>query len=317
MGWVDFFPGTIVGLREGLEAFLVIGIMMRFLDKAGRSDLRSSVRNGLIVGLIGSVAIGVALWGLTALIGGEGAVGKIWESSASLAGLLLLSTFIYWMMKHGKTVVSEVQHQVGENLTKWGLLILATVVVLREGAEIALFAFSSVDQQAYVGGVFAGVAAAAILAYLITRSLVRVNLAALFTVTLGYLVLQAGYLLGYAAHELLSALHTAGVLGDDSALLVKAFNAGGSVLDHKTGAVGIALNVLLGWYSRPEWLPFVLHYGYVGVMFVVWRQVLRRIAARPMEPTDAPATASARTGAPGSTAPSGRSTSGPSLPVDA
>jgi len=170
MNWIDFVPGLILGVREGLEAFLIIGIMIRFLDKAGRTDLNRSVKTGLIVGLLGSAAIGVALWGVTVLIGGAGGtVGKIWESVASLAGLVLLSTFVYWMMKHGKTVVREVQNQVDSNLTKAGVLGLATVVVLREGAEIALFAFSSVNQQSYVIGIFVGVVGAAVLAYLISR----------------------------------------------------------------------------------------------------------------------------------------------------
>ena len=131
MSWVDFFPGLILGVREGLEAFLIIGIMMRFLDKVGRTDLKKSVKTGLMAGLIGSAGIGVALWGVTVLIGGAGGtVGKIWESVASLAGLVLLSTFVYWMMKHGKTIVTEVQNQV-DVMTAGAKLVEEFVVVVR------------------------------------------------------------------------------------------------------------------------------------------------------------------------------------------
>ena len=56
----------------------------------------------------------------------------------------------------------------------------------------------------------------------------------------------------------------------------KAFDFGGTVLDHKTGALGVPLNVLIGWYSRPEWIQLVLHYGYVAAMLVVWRGALKR-----------------------------------------
>jgi len=118
-----------------------------------------------------------------------------------------------------------------------------------------------------------------------------VNLGVLFTVTLVYLVLQAGYLLGYAVHELLSALKAAGALAPDSALLIKAFNLQDTILDHKTGAIGIVLNVLVGWYSRPEWIPVVLHYTYVVVMFALWSRLLRASDRKPdtIQPADSPA----------------------------
>lgn len=277
MSIVDIIPGAVLGLREGLEAFLIVGIMIRFLGKIGRSELQSSVRLGLVVGVVASAILGLALWGITRILAsGEDAVGELWASAASLAGLVLLSLFIYWMMRHGKTVVGEVQGQVGERMSRAGLVGLAAVAVLREGAEIALFSFASVNQRPYVLGVLIGVAVAAGLAYLISRSLIRVNLSVLFTVTLAYLVLQAGYLFGYAAHELISVLTDGGLIPAGGWIGVKAFDFGGSVLDHKTGPLGIVLNVLIGWYSRPEWIPLILHYGYIATMAVLWRRVESR-----------------------------------------
>ena len=276
MNWVVIFPGSILGVREGFEAFLIIGIMMKYLEKSGRMDLKASVKIGMAAGLGGSLIIGLALWGATALLKGSSEnVGKLWESVASIGGLALLSTFIFWMMKHGKTVEMEVRNQVDANISKWGVMGLATVVVLREGVEIALFAFSSVNEGAYVIGVFAGVAVSAVLAYLIFLSLVRVNLGILFTITLGYLVLQAGYLFGYSVHEFLSAMKGAGRIASDSAIYVKVFNFQNTLLDHKTGVLGIILNILVGWYSRPEWIQLVLHYGYVVAMLLLWNRTKR------------------------------------------
>lgn len=271
----EIVPGLILGLREGLEAFLIIGIMMKYLEKSGRSELKSAVRIGLSAGLVGSVLIGLILWGLSNLVQGTSEnIGKLWESVASMAGLLLLSTFIYWMMKHGRTVSSEVRSQVDSRISKWGIIGLATVVVLREGVEIALFAFSSVNERIYMIGVFAGVAASAILAVLIYLSLVKINLSVLFTVTLGYLVLQAGYLFGYSVHEFLSAMKGLNRIAPESLIYSKAFNLADTVLDHKTGAVGVVLNILVGWYSRPEWLQLILHYTYVATMLFLWRYTL-------------------------------------------
>ena len=277
MSWVDIFPGTILGVREGLEAFLVIGIMIKYLEKSGKTELKSAVKIGMVAGLIGSILIGVLLWGAIGLLKGSSEnVGKLWESIASMGGLALLSTFIYWMMKHGKAVSSEVKSQVDAHVSKLGLMSLAAVVVLREGVEITLFAFSSVNETAYVTGIIIGVLASAIIAYLFVLSIVRINLSALFTITLGYLILQAGYLLGYSVHEFLSVLKALGKIPSDSILFIKAFDAGGTVLDHKAGILGIIFNILVGWYSKPEWIQLILHYGYVVAMFIIWKRTLTR-----------------------------------------
>jgi high-affinity iron transporter len=281
MEWSRSIPGFVLGLREGLEAFLVISVMAKFLERAGRPDLKVSVRNGLIIGVVGSIALGLALWFVAAILdNSSSAVAKVWESVASLAAMVLLTTFILWMMRHGKTIVSDVQRQVGAALSRAGVLGLAVVVVLREGAEIVLFAFASVHTEHFLVGIVVGVVASALLAYLFFLSLIRVNLGILFRVTLVYLVLQAGYLLGYAIHELLSTMKTLGLLATDSALQVKAFDLQGGLLDHKEGAVGIALNVLVGWYASPEWIQFALHYAYVLGMFLLWASYYGRLRTR-------------------------------------
>lgn len=283
------FPGSILGLREGLEAFLIISIMMKYLEKLGRGDLKVAVKTGMIIGLVGSVGIGLLIWGATTLLeGSSDNVGKLWESVASLAGLALLSTFILWMMKHGKTLVTDVQRQVDVTMSRAGIVGLATVVVLREGVEIALFAFSSVNKAPYVIGILIGVLVSAVLSYLIFLSLVRVNLSVLFRVTLAYLVLQAGYLLGYSVHEFLSAMKGLGRIGAESAVYAKAFNLQDTLLDHKSGALGIALNVIVGWYSRPEWLQLALHYGYVIGMFLLWRSVVAAWRRKSLSPKAGP-----------------------------
>ena len=79
------------------------------------------------------------------------------------------------------------------NLNEWGVLSLATVVViLREGAEIVLFAFASGNQRSYVIGLLSGIAGATVLAYLGFLSLFCVNQRVRFNVTREYFVLQGG-----------------------------------------------------------------------------------------------------------------------------
>ena len=267
-------PGLIVGFREGLEAFLIIGIMLQYLNKIEKPELKKYVSRGLMTGIAGSLVFGLILWGITRLVGqAGGAVAKLWESGASFLALIFISTFIYWMMKHGKTIVDDIQSDVRNKLSSTGLFALATIMVMREGAEITLFAFTAVDKQIYTMGIFAGVIIAAVLAYLVNRSLVKVKLSLIFNITLVYLILQAAYMLGYSIHEFLSALKSLGRLGGDSIFLIRLFNLSGTILDHKTGALGIPLNILVGWYSKPEIVQFIVQHAYIAGSFVIWKKI--------------------------------------------
>jgi len=273
-------PGLIVGFREGMEAFLIIGIMLQYLTKIEKPELKKNVSFGLLAGIGGSVVFGLILWGISSLMGQSGgAVSKLWESGASFAALIFIATFIYWMMKHGSSITGDVESEVSRNLSSKGLFALSTVMVLREGAEIALFAFTAVEKQVYLLGTLAGLLIAAVLAVLINRSLVKVRLSVIFNITLAYLILQAGYMLGYSVHEFLSALKTLGHLGSDSFILTKMFNLSGTVLNHKTGALGVPMNFLLGWYSKPEVLQFIAQYGFTASAFIIWARVNRRPAS--------------------------------------
>lgn len=272
----QIIPGFIIGLREGLEALLIVTLILEYLNKLGRRDLHGSVRRGMTTGFGVSVLFGLILWGIfAALSGGNDAVAKLWEAIASFLAVLLITYFIYWMIRHGRVLVQEVRKSVDDDLSAKGLFILATVAVAREGAEIALFAFTATDKGTYLIGTLSGILVAALLAFLIYRSLINVDIGAIFRITLIYLILQAGYLLGYAVHELLSSLKTLGVLDSDAWILTRLFDLSGTFLDHKTGALGIALNVLIGWYSKPEIIQALLQIGFIGLFFRLWRREQR------------------------------------------
>jgi len=274
--FADIFPGMVTGFREGMEAFLVIGVMIEYLKKINRSELKRSIQIGMFSGIAGSALIGLGLWGVVIVLGQAGnSVSKLWESLASLLALVFLTTFIYWMMNHGRNIVKEVHQSMNAKLSSLGLLIMSAVLVLREGVEIALFAFTSVNKGSYVTGILIGLIISAILAYLIYRSLVRVNLSLIFNITLAYLILQAGYLLGYSIHEFLSASKALELISSDSSLFIKVYNFQNTILDHKTGILGVPLNILIGWYSRPERIQFLFQGSYIIINFLVWMNIIK------------------------------------------
>ena len=268
-----FIPGFIMGFREGLEAFLIVTIILQYLTQIKKNEYKKIVFNGTFAGILASLVIGGILFVVSSAIQKTEEIAKIWESGASIIALIFVTTFIYWMIKHGSNMVSEVQNQVKQSLSKDGLFSVAFIMVAREGAEIAIFTFAGQYTLVSIG---VGILLALVLSILIYKSLVKVNLRVLFNITLVYLILQAGFLLGYAVHEGLSALKALAVISADNILLTKAFDLSGTILNHKEGVLGIPLYVTLGWYSKPEWIQLILHYGYIVGMALVWKNLRKK-----------------------------------------
>lgn len=268
-----FIPGFIMGFREGLEAFLIISIILQYLNHIRKTEFKKYVVNGTITGILASLLIGGGLYLISLSIQKTDEIAKIWESIASLIALALITTFIVWMIKHGQNMVSEVQDQVKQNFSKSGLFSVAFIMVVREGTEIAIFTFAGQYTLISIG---VGIAMASILSLLIYKALIKVNLKLLFNLTLAYLILQAGFLLGYAIHEGLSAMKDLAIIDSGHFIYRKAFDFSSTILDHKQGWFGLPLYVTIGWYSRPEWIQFILQYSYTIAMFVYWKKVIQK-----------------------------------------
>ena len=268
-----FMPGLIMGFREGLEAFLIVTIILQYLTQIKKNEYKKFVYNGTITGILASFVIGGLLFAVSSAIQKTEEIAKIWESGASIVALIFVTTFIYWMIKHGSNMVNEVQNQVKQSLSKAGLFSVAFIMVVREGAEIAIFTFAGQYTLASIG---LGISLALILSLLIYKSMVKINLRVLFNITLVYLILQAGFLLGYAVHEGLSALKALAVISKDNVIFIKAFDLSGTVFNHKEGVLGIPLYVAFGWYSKPEWIQLILHYGYIVGMTLVWKNLRKK-----------------------------------------
>jgi high-affinity iron transporter len=125
-----------------------------------------------------------------------------------------------------------------------------------------------------------GILSALVLSILIFYSLVKINLSLLFKITLAYLILQAGYLLGYSIHEGFSAMKGYGMIMSDHYIFNKVFNVSNTVLSHKNGSLGIPFHVLFGWYSKPEWIQFIVQYLFTFSMFGYWVMHNKKITTK-------------------------------------
>ena len=165
-------------------------------------------------------------------------------------------------------IVSDINEKIKTRISKNAIILLATVMVAREGAEIILFSFASADHIAYSFGAISGVVLSSGIVYLIYKSLIKVNLKMIFKITLIYLILQAGFMLGYSFHELFSYFKAESILDSSHWIYTKMYDLSSSFLNHKDKPIGISLYATLGWYSKPEVFQFIIQYVYTTTLLI-------------------------------------------------
>ncbi len=262
-----FIQAIIVSFREGTEAFLIVAILLEFLDKTNNRTLKRNVWHGTCAGVLASIIFGILLMKMSSFIGGVDATAKLWESIASFIAVVFITTFIIWMIKYGDVIKRHIENKAALGLSKNGIFLLAMFMVAREGAEITIFAFAG---KYPVVPIIIGIILSIGLVTLIHHSIINIKLKTIFTITLGYLIIQAGFLMGYSIHEGLSALKSLDVIAENNPIFIKAFDLSKTLLNHKKGILGVPGYILLGWYSKPEWIQFIVQYSYSILFFTYW-----------------------------------------------
>ena len=200
---------ALIGLREGLEASLVVSILVAFLVRTDRRRELPKVWAGVAFAVL--VSVGVTL-GLTLT---EQAL--TFQASEALGGSLsviavaFVTWMIFWMRSNARALKSELEGKL-KNAIKMGpvaVVVMATLAVGREGLETAVFFFSAAQaagqtMQPLIGFLI-GIAVSVGIAYLLYRGAVRINLAKFFTVTGFFLIFVAAGILAYGVHDLQEA----------------------------------------------------------------------------------------------------------------
>lgn len=258
--FVDFIPGLVLGFREGLEAFLLILVLYRFVVSKGNLHARKYVIGGTGASILLSWIIAFALTLLNDFIAKSGQYAKLFETLASFIALGFITYFIWWMVEEGKGSGHAVTQSVSRSTTVMAFFWIAFWGVLREGVEIAIFLYAGrYDLLAVV----MGIVLSALLTWAIYYFSWRVPIRWIMRVTLFYLILQAGFLLGYGVHEGLAVARDFAWISADSWVYIKAYNLTNTIFDHSQGLFGVFLYVTIGWYSRPEWIQLLVHVAYV------------------------------------------------------
>ncbi len=201
---------ALIGLREGLEASLVVVILMAFLVQSNRRWAMKHVWTGVAVAVGLSVVLGAVLTYGTSRLSFEQqeAIG----GSASIVAVGFVTAMVFWMRTAARTISGELKGRLNRALALGPLAIILVgfIGVGREGLETAVFFYATVQSagsgtvQPIIGWVV-GILASVVLGYLMYRGAVRLNLARFFRYTGILLVVVAAGILAYGIHDLQEA----------------------------------------------------------------------------------------------------------------
>lgn len=266
----------LIGLREGLEAALVIGILVAYVVKIGRRDVLPRIWVGVALAVAISLALGATLT--------FGAYGLSFEAQELIGGLLsivataFVTWMIFWMLGTARDMSRQLRSEVDTHLAGagWGLVLVAFLAVGREGIETALFLWAAVQSTGSgtfpLVGASLGIVTAVVLGYLIYRGAIRINLTRFFTITGAFLIIVAAGVLAYGVHD----LQEAGVLPGLHSL---AFDVSGAIPPDSW--YGTLLKGTLNFSPATTWLEAAAWLAYtIPVMTIFVRTARRHSGAR-------------------------------------
>jgi len=257
----------LITLREGLEAALIVGIVLGVLRKLGQSDRSRPVWAGVLAAIIVSLMAALALNALGLAF--EGRAEEVFEGVAMLLAAGVLTWMILWMQRQGRQVQAELERDVHQAVTTrntWALFSLAFVAVVREGIETVLFltaaSFSATGVETLVGGAL-GLIIAIALGWLLFAAGRRLDVRTFFRVTSVLLILFAAGLAAHGVHELQEAALVPTIVEhvwDVNRIL------------NEDSTVGSLLQALFGYNGNPSLLEVLTYLGYfVAVVVLGWR----------------------------------------------
>ncbi|MEU6686463.1 iron uptake transporter permease EfeU [Streptomyces sp. NPDC046832] len=276
------FSNYLIGLREGLEASLVVCILIAYLVKTGRKDALKPIWTGIAVAI--ALAFG---FGCLLEFGSQELTFQAQEAlggSLSILAVGLVTWMVFWMRRTARHLKSELHGRLDAALAMGTGALVATafLAVGREGLETALFVWASVHAASDgtprpLLGVALGLLTAVLLGWLFYRGALRINLAKFFTWTGGMLVVVAAGVLAYGFHDLQEADFLPG-------LTDKAFDISGTIPPDS-------------WYGTLLKGVFNFQPDPTTLQVTVWLLYLIPTLALFLAPTRTPAKAPVRDGA--------------------
>ncbi len=256
----------IITFRESLEAFLVVGIVLAYLNRANQTRYNRyiwwAVGSGVTISIVLALLFNIFLGGLT------GRTEEIFEGIMMLLAALLLTWMILWMMKQ-KHIAHEIEEKVQREISEehaWGLFTLVFLAILREGVETVIFLNAAVrltKDFSFLGAIL-GIVAAMIIGYFFFLGAKKIKIKTFFQITTIILVLFASGLIAHGIHE----FQEAAILPIFREHLFDI-----NFIINEKGTLGSILKSLFGYNGNPSLLEFLSYFGYLTFNFILYKKI--------------------------------------------
>ena len=266
----------VIFLREGVEASMIVAILLAYLNRIGRREHFRDVFFGVGAALILATAGGAVAYETIRSYDGS-RVQTIFETATYMVAAGVLTYMTFWMRKHARSLSKELRARTDAALdgrARWGLGLLAFQAVGREGLETAVFTLAiifSTSTAGALGGAAIGLAGSLCIAFVIYRLGHKLNLSRFFTV-IGVLLMV------FAAGLLADTVENLQQLGWLPLLNSPMWHSGRLISE--SSAFGDVLHSFFGYSEAPTPLQLLIYVGYLAIVVIAYLDIRSRMAAR-------------------------------------
>ena len=274
----------VIFLREGVEASMIVAILLAYLNRIGRREHFRDVFLGVGAALILATAGGAVAYETIRSYDGSRAQ-TIFETVTYLVAATVLTYMTFWMRKHARSLSKELRARADAALdgrARWGLALLAFQAVGREGLETVVFTLAiifSTSTAGALGGATIGLAGALVIAFVIYRLGHRLNLSKFFTV-IGLLLMV------FAAGLLADAVENLQELGWLPVLTTPMWHS--ARLLSEDSSVGDVLHSFFGYSDAPTPLQLLIYAGYLAIVILAFLGARAKLGSRAGRPQVTP-----------------------------
>jgi high-affinity iron transporter len=266
----------VIFLREGVEASMIIAILLAYLNRVGRRDHFRDIFAGVGAALVLATAGGVLAYETIRSYDGS-RIQTIFETATYLLAVAVLTYMTFWMRRHARSISSELRARTDAALdsrARWGLGLLAFQAVGREGLETVIFTLAIVFSASAAGalsGALIGLACSLGIAFMIYKAGHKMNLGRFFTV-IGVLLMV------FAAGLLADSIQNMQELGWLPVLTTPLWHS--ARLLSENSAIGDVLHSFFGYSDAPTPLQLVAYVAYLAVAVAIYLGLRAKLTPR-------------------------------------